>query len=274
MKKISVKKMINSMILFSSGIVFTLLISNTYAANSYVGNATDITYSNNSTSLSSTTIDGAIDELADRSKYGNVTSTDILSGKTALSDGNKITGSMVNNGSVSASINPGGTYTIPAGFHDGTGIITAKPNQNSGTYTYAANSTGGNVDLGANNTYRYVNATNVYNKGKTDGAAAAKMTRTVVKSGLKLTGNTTVSCTGVSGYNSLSTSNFAVNITKVESKFTDYHDSYSFTGSQGLSYSYNASNGVLTISYNALNYNHSGYMELYVYPTVDVIVYK
>ena len=37
------------------------------------------------------------------------------------------------------------------------------------TYTYAANSTGGTVDMGARNNYRYVNAANVYAKGKSDG---------------------------------------------------------------------------------------------------------
>ncbi len=43
----------------------------------------------------------------------------------------------------------------------------------TGTYTYATNSTGGTVDMGARNNYRYVNATNVYNKGKSDGTTAA-----------------------------------------------------------------------------------------------------
>ncbi len=42
----------------------------------------------------------------------------------------------------------------------------------TGTYTYATNSTGGTVDMGARNNYRYVNATNVYNKGKSDGVTA------------------------------------------------------------------------------------------------------
>jgi len=37
------------------------------------------------------------------------------------------------------------------------------------TYTFASGSTGSTVDLGANNNYRYINATNVYNKGKSDG---------------------------------------------------------------------------------------------------------
>lgn len=43
------------------------------------------------------------------------------------------------------------------------------PNTNSGTYTFASGDTGGTKDLGATNTYRYVNAANVYAKGKADG---------------------------------------------------------------------------------------------------------
>lgn len=46
---------------------------------------------------------------------------------------------------------------------------TSVPNTNSGTYTYASNSTGGTIDLGETNTYRYVNASNVYWKGVSDG---------------------------------------------------------------------------------------------------------
>lgn len=71
---------------------------------------------------------------------------------------------------------PSGTLSITA---NGTGIdVTeyanadvAVPNSNSGTYTYGSGSTGGTVDLGVNNTYRYVNAGNVYNKGKADGGS-------------------------------------------------------------------------------------------------------
>ena len=42
----------------------------------------------------------------------------------------------------------------------------------TGTYTFASGSTGSTVDLGAYNTYRYVNAVNVYNKGKADGTSS------------------------------------------------------------------------------------------------------
>ncbi len=53
------------------------------------------------------------------------TAGDILSGKTAYVNGSKITGSMANNGAVNATIAPGGTYTIPAGYHNGSGKVTA-----------------------------------------------------------------------------------------------------------------------------------------------------
>lgn len=46
------------------------------------------------------------------------------------------------------------------------------PNTNSGTYTFASGDTGGTKDLGETNTYRYVNAANVYAKGKVDGASS------------------------------------------------------------------------------------------------------
>jgi hypothetical protein len=72
-------------------------------------------------------------------------------------------------------------WNIPAGYHDGTGSVTANPNQNSTTYTYPANSTGGTVDMGVNNIYRYVNATNVYNKGKADGVTTHTGTYTLTE---------------------------------------------------------------------------------------------
>lgn len=52
-------------------------------------------------------------------------SGDILSGRTAYVNGNKITGSMPNRGAVSQALNAGGSYTVPAGYHNGSGKITA-----------------------------------------------------------------------------------------------------------------------------------------------------
>lgn len=52
------------------------------------------------------------------------TAAEILSGKTAYNKGNKITGSMKNNGAVSGTISTkAGTYTVPQGYHDGSGKV-------------------------------------------------------------------------------------------------------------------------------------------------------
>ena len=82
---------------------------------------------------------------------------------------------MSNQGTKTYTINPGGSQTIPQGYHSGSGTVTANANQNSGTYTFASGN-GATVDMGVNNTYRYVNASNVYNKGKADGGATFKTT--------------------------------------------------------------------------------------------------
>ncbi len=50
--------------------------------------------------------------------------TEILTGKTAYNKGNKVTGTMKNNGAVSGAISTKtGTYTVPQGYHDGSGKV-------------------------------------------------------------------------------------------------------------------------------------------------------
>lgn len=50
---------------------------------------------------------------------------EILSGKTAYNKGSKVTGTMKNNGAVTGSISTvAGTYTVPQGYHDGSGKVS------------------------------------------------------------------------------------------------------------------------------------------------------
>lgn len=49
---------------------------------------------------------------------------EILATKTAYVNGNKITGTMPNNGAVSGKITSKTGYTIPQGYHDGSGTVT------------------------------------------------------------------------------------------------------------------------------------------------------
>lgn len=54
-----------------------------------------------------------------------VVAGDILSGKIAYGSSGRIVGSMTNNGGVSSNLNAGQSYTIPAGYHNGSGKINA-----------------------------------------------------------------------------------------------------------------------------------------------------
>jgi hypothetical protein len=135
-----------------------------------------------------------------RSKYntgsrisGDVQANEVLEGKTFSSDnGVNLIGTMPNIGSVSRELLPGGSFIIPEGYHNGSGIISGKenteifvpntrstsidmgetntyryvntsgiPNSNTGTFT--ANSRNASLDMGETNTYRYVNTNNVPN---------------------------------------------------------------------------------------------------------------
>ena len=75
---------------------------------------------------------------------GTATAAQILSGKTAYVDGALVTGTMTNRGAVTSTLNAGGSYTIPAGYHSGTGKVTATAlkDQTSGTATAAQILTG------------------------------------------------------------------------------------------------------------------------------------
>lgn len=59
---------------------------------------------------------------------------EILSGKTAYVDGEKVEGTMVDNGAVTQSLNTTTTsYTIPAGYHNGSGKVSITPETKSAT---------------------------------------------------------------------------------------------------------------------------------------------
>lgn len=58
------------------------------------------------------------------STSATATAAEILSGKTAYARGTKLTGSMKNNGAVTGTISTkAGTYTVPQGYHDGSGKV-------------------------------------------------------------------------------------------------------------------------------------------------------
>ena len=68
---------------------------------------------------------------------GDATANQILSGRTAWVKGQKITGTMPNRGAVTQTLNAGGSYMIPEGYHNGSGKVTAASlaSQTPGTAT-------------------------------------------------------------------------------------------------------------------------------------------
>lgn len=57
----------------------------------------------------------------------DATAANILSGKQAMTENGRVTGTMTNNGAVSKSITPSTSaqsYTVPAGYHNGSGKVT------------------------------------------------------------------------------------------------------------------------------------------------------
>ena len=56
---------------------------------------------------------------------GDAVAANVLAGKTFTNDNGAQTGTMTNNGAVSGSATPAQPYTIPEGYHNGSGIVTA-----------------------------------------------------------------------------------------------------------------------------------------------------
>lgn len=110
-----------------------------------------------------------IKEGGSSSLEGNATPGDVLKGKTFYSNdaGEIQTGTFAPQEKTITSSVSAQTVTPDSGKY--LSKVTVNALTMSGTYTFASGSTGGTVDLGANNTYRYVNASNVYAKGKADG---------------------------------------------------------------------------------------------------------
>lgn len=77
---------------------------------------------------------------------------EILSGKTAYKAGSKLTGTMTNNGGVTGTISTvAGQYTVPQGYHDGSGKVGIDATEQA--KIIAGNIKDGVVILGVTGTY-------------------------------------------------------------------------------------------------------------------------
>lgn len=196
------------------------------------------------------------------------TASNVLAGKTfyAGADDDIKTGTMVDNGAKTATLSPGGSYTIPAGYHNGTGKVTAN------SVTLSGNAGTGQVLSG----YTFYN--NNYNSKQTGTMANRGAVSTTVNPGGSYTipagyhngsgkvyggrsyttvylGQQDSPWTGFSYnvkshypsiYNKLSRNNFIAIPHKYDGSCGD--GSYRNTGNCGDFISYNASTGVVTMN--------------------------
>lgn len=140
------------------------------------------------------------------------TAANILSGKTAYVNGSKLTGTMTNNGAVSKTMTANGSYTIPAGYHNGSGKVTVNVSSSSG-------SSNNNIEA-----YAITNTNPSVSFKRTDGA-------------IKIWGYGTM--TSSSGWGGQTTSLIAFEGDK-------YHKSAMYGGPSSSNLSLSISNGKLT----------------------------
>lgn len=76
--------------------------------------------------------------LASQTGGATAADGDVFSGKTYWKDGAKRTGTMANQGAKTSALNCGGSYTIPAGYHNGSGKVTANSLASQTSATAAA----------------------------------------------------------------------------------------------------------------------------------------
>lgn len=121
---------------------------------------------------------------------GNAGDSQVLSGKTYYNTDAKArrTGSMANQGAKTASLNCGGSYTIPAGYHNGSGKVTA----NSLASQTDANAAAGDILSGKT---AWVKGSKVTGSMAAQAGGTYKSTtvnQTISCSGKKMTGNVVI----------------------------------------------------------------------------------
>ena len=98
----------------------------------------------------------------------NATADKILAGYKAYSGGKLLTGTMINRGAISSNLNCGQTYTIPAGYHNGAGKVTANSLASQTQATANANNLSSGVTAWVNGqkiTGNGADVNNAYNDG-------------------------------------------------------------------------------------------------------------
>jgi hypothetical protein len=123
------------------------------------------------------------------------TEAQILAGQIAYAKGSKLTGTMANNGAVNQSLAVNGTYTIPVGYHNGSGKVTQSLTTKAAA-TYTPGDTAQTIAAGQYlNGVQTISAVPTETKTVTAGTAATTVNRTSGKYMTAVTVNPTPSQT-------------------------------------------------------------------------------
>ena len=226
--------------------------------------AEKVSYDDTSTSLGSTTVQGAIEALKKFVSDGKSAIASAITKKGVSTSADATFDAMVTNIANIPNANSG-TYTptsrsasLDMGVANTYRYVNTNnvPNTNSTTYTPTSN--GSALDMGATNTYRYVNTNTVYNSGYSDGKAKFVQSLTCSNTyafnshgAVPSTQTINVKSKYPSIYNKLSSSNFIYVTTTGREAHSDFRNASWAAGGYGFYYtasiSYNSSTGVLSV---------------------------
>jgi len=196
-----------------------------------------------------------INNMQNTSGQATVTVDKILKNYTAYKDGKLITGTMANNGAVTSTLNAGGSYTIPAGYHNGSGKVTA----NSLASQTSANATAADIASGKT---AWVNGNKITGTGSN---SSKKLNLVGSCNGLYDNKSINIDLSGIPNYQDLV---YGETIIAIPSGGLYFHTGVAaqqWAPSISFTHSYNSSTGKLTITLTA-GYNYGyGYNVYAIY---------